>query len=233
MRSEPNTQARVVPYKDHPDPNVPALITLGCTDVIENGDFADSSAWIVGAGRSIAGGKITKTPGAVTSFYQVPPSQVAGKSYIIVFTIADRTAGTIQPQVGAADGTSVSANGTYAEIVAAGVASGATGLLENNTFDGSVDDVAVYNLTGTDPGIYSVIKKVNWSYDAAPTGGAIDIVTPDGLIWGLDITASGKDKAKWPDGIYGARGDGIAVLLQPGGAGISGKLNLLAHSVLT
>ena len=44
---------------------------------------------------------------ALTGFYQTPPEIVAGKSYIIVFTVADRTEGAIQPNVGAADGTTV------------------------------------------------------------------------------------------------------------------------------
>lgn len=85
---------------------------------------------------------------------------------------------------------------------------------DGTVFTGSIDNPAVYQLNGTDPGNLNVIERIDWSYVGAPLVGLIEIVVSSGVIWSLDITDAGPDYADFgEDGIYGTRGDGIAVIL--------------------
>jgi hypothetical protein len=237
MRTQPNTDVRVVPYKHHPSANEPAYVVIGGTDVVTNGGFGEDASWTKGTGWTIGAGVATHAAGTASYLSQVyaAPSFI---DYLTVFTVSGRTAGSVRMVLGtnAGDwGTSRTANGVYAEVFSSNFGGALLGVSCSSTFDGSVDSIEIYDLYGTDPGMWNVITKASWSYDAAPTGGAIKVHGPGtgtpsgGTMWGVDVTASGKDKKRWKRGLYGNRGDGIAAVLYPGGAGVSGKLNVHAQ----
>lgn len=77
--------------------------------------------------------------------------------------------------------------------------------------------------TGTE----HVIWGVAWSYDGAPTGGNLLIQDGTDTVFSMDITAGGPGYV--PVRRRGSTNTALVVTLAAGGAGVSGKVNVLAH----
>ncbi len=120
--------------------NNPAVATG--RNIIINGTFDDTSAWVTGVNWAITGGVATAT-GATTDNMRQAVLTV-GKTYKITYTISGYVSGGINAKAGSAGfvGTTNSANGTYTDTL---VAAGDTYLriAPVTSFTGSIDNVTV------------------------------------------------------------------------------------------
>lgn len=125
----------------------PGLVTkdrMGSHDLVTNGTFAADSDWTKGTGWTISGGTATHAAGSESALTQVLGTTAgAVTTYTLRYTVSGRTAGTIQPTFDGAAGTSRSTNASFEEEVSG---TGAMTLLftASSTFDGSLDDISVY-----------------------------------------------------------------------------------------
>ncbi|MBT9370267.1 phage tail protein [Rhizobium sp. CSW-27] len=119
--------------------------------LLPNGSFGDASAWSLGTGWSIADGLATHAPGTASSIVD-SVSMVAGKYYRLAFRVLDLVAGTLTPQLqggSAVSGVARSANGLYSDRLLAAGGSTALGFLASSAFEGSLDDVVLFEETAT------------------------------------------------------------------------------------
>jgi hypothetical protein len=78
-------------------------------------------------------------------------------------------------------------------------------------------------------GKQNAISGIAWSYNAAPTAGNLKIENGSGVtVFSIDITAAGPGFIPWPVAIRGSVTTALIVTLAAGGAGVSGKVNVLA-----
>lgn len=81
--------------------------------------------------------------------------------------------------------------------------------------------------TGSNKSI--LIERVDWSYDAAPTGGGLTVGTGSVVIFNIDITAAGS-KSVEVGRLIGKETDAVITLRSDGGTAV-GKLNVTARIV--
>lgn len=75
-----------------------------------------------------------------------------------------------------------------------------------------------------------VITGVAWSYSAAPTNGRLTITDAGNTVFDIDITAAGWGSITFPvPKVSAAVNTAMVVTLAAGGAGISGKVNILNY----
>jgi len=115
-------------------------------ELVTNGSFANDTSWTKGTGWTISGGA-ANCDGSQTSTSDLYQSitLTSGESYKVVYTVSDRTAGTVTPMVGGTAGTAVSANGTYRETIVAG-SDGKITFRADADFTGKIDDVSVQKI---------------------------------------------------------------------------------------
>lgn len=115
-------------------------------NLVTNGTFDVDANWTKGTGWTIANGKATHASGSATDIYE-NITFVNGRTYHVVYSVTGRTQGSIRARLaGGTDalGSLNSANGTYSDFI---TSSGNTSLRfgAGATFDGSIDDVTVYD----------------------------------------------------------------------------------------
>ena len=135
------------------------LIGTRGSEKVANGDFSthapsNCNGWTLGADWAcdIVSNEVDNT-GAGTTTLEQNVSSVAGETYVVSFTVKNRTAGTVTPQVGGVSGSAVSSNTAASQLI---VATGTGNLIftPNAAFDGSIDDASVKKLTGGDLSVY-------------------------------------------------------------------------------
>lgn len=119
------------------------------SDMVTNGGFAADANWTKGVGWSIGSGVATKTAGTQDDLFQTA-SLVAGKTYIITFTIT-RTAGFFRMRF--LNGTPVqspaySTSGTYTVYLTAVTGNNVVSAFGDAAFAGTVDDISMKLLDG-------------------------------------------------------------------------------------
>lgn len=131
-------------------------LVLG-SELVTDGDFSSSTAWTTPiAGASITGGALvfdnvtSMTGGAVVTTNTPVASIVAGKTYLVTYTIIGGTNKSVSVGVGGAAGTARIDAGTYSEYI---TATNTTGpyvqvRLQNGTRTGSIDNISVKELPG-------------------------------------------------------------------------------------
>ena len=115
-------------------------------ELITNGDFSNGSTdWTLGTGWSILDGKAT-SDGTTSNLLQSGVGS-ANKLFKVVFTISDYVSGSMRPAfVGKYDDSSAyNANGTYTTYISS--LSDLRFVFYSNSFDGSVDNVSVVEVT--------------------------------------------------------------------------------------
>lgn len=144
----------IVPFNAISDIATIQSLSPVTVNMVSNGDFAaGDTSWTVGVspGWTFANGIATKTPTTGSAqFGQVIPL-VAGRSYTVVYTVSNFTAGLVRCRflnadggvVGLVDGTNRSANGTYTETLVAIAGSGQLNFFGNPAFGGSVDNISI------------------------------------------------------------------------------------------
>ena len=139
--------------------------TLG-SDLVTNGDFDPDTNWTKGTGWSISGGKAVGAAGSESDIYQ-SISITQDEDYEVVFTLSDRTDGTITPKVGSTEGLPRNKNGTYTERITCGGGAANIAFEKSAAFAGKIDDVSV--------------KKVNYNNE--------NNLKPNGVTGSITITA--------------------------------------------
>jgi hypothetical protein len=120
-------------------------------NLLLNGEFADASNWTLDPSWTLAAGKASHASGVADSLKQLA-GLVSGKFYRLAFTVLDRTAGALAPRLtGGSDvsGLSVNANGTSYDRIQAVTGNDTLDFLTDASFDGSIDDVILYQETAT------------------------------------------------------------------------------------
>lgn len=140
-------------------------------EMVVNGDFATSGTWIWGTGWShdAVNLEADHTPGNTAALEQ-NVSVIAAKTYLVTFTIKNRTAGSVVPTLGGVNGNTRGADGVYSETITAST-TGNLKFTPSTDFDGSIDDVSVKETSGiTDifqpghVGAYWRLKHGTWGY---------------------------------------------------------------------
>jgi len=120
-------------------------------ELVQNGDFTEQMGstllnyeygWTHDDSWTFANPYAQHVAGSITALSQPLLPAIAGKSYIVVFTIAGRTVGSLTPKVGGQDGTVRSSNSTFTETIVAS-ADGGLYFTPSSDFDGYLDDVSV------------------------------------------------------------------------------------------
>lgn len=116
--------------------------------IIENGDFtAELDNWTPDGGEwthdSNGLADCDGTQGAATQLVQTPTTALTnGQTYVVTFTLSDRSAGNVRVVVGGTNGTNRSSDGTYVQTITAGA--GADFAIEgDSSFVGKIDDVSI------------------------------------------------------------------------------------------
>lgn len=121
-------------------------VPISGPELVVNGGFANGDAWTVGAEWAIADAKASKT-GPGTSLLQQSIGIVAGRPYVVTFTIVETTvAGDgMSFFLGQTSGTIRSSPGTYTQTVVPGLGTNLEFLARGFTGDwvGAITNVSV------------------------------------------------------------------------------------------
>lgn len=141
--------------------NVSSVMATQAPNKVTNGDFSAGGSWTYGTGWAYdsANGEADHTSG--TAVLQQNINARAGETYILVFTVRNRTAGSVTPSIGGVSGSAVSSNTTATQTI---TSTGTANLTFTPTtdFDGSIDDVSVRLESSlfSDFGPYITLHKV-------------------------------------------------------------------------
>ena len=128
--------------------------------LVTNGTFDADTNWTKGTGWSISGGTANKTAGTGDAIYQ-PAELNAGKTYRIVYTVSGATAGTCAAVLTGGTqvtGTLLGTNTTRVELLTANTGNVNVGVTSNATFDGSIDNISVYEVDANDDVVHRLPK---------------------------------------------------------------------------
>ena len=121
--------------------------TLGREEVV-NGDFATDSVWVRGAGWTITNGKARNDGTAGDNNLSQGGLLEVGKSYQITIEVSDFVSGEVEVSAGGSPRGTMTANRTYTFNQ---VANGTVFYIIAKTFNGSVGNVSVKELTQITP----------------------------------------------------------------------------------
>jgi hypothetical protein len=111
-------------------------------DHVTNGAFADDTDWTKGTGWTISDGKAVGAAGTASDIYQDAGDLIEDDVYEFVFTLSDRTAGSVAAKVGGTTGTARSVDGTYTERITCGDTT-IQAVYKTADFAGKIDDISV------------------------------------------------------------------------------------------
>jgi len=166
-------------------------------ELVTNGGFDSDSSWNKGSGWSIGSGVASAVSGVASDLQQdFPLSQ--GLNYSLIYTLSGVSAGSLQPLVKDTAGVSRTANGTFNDVIQAGVGVIALELRKDSSFVGSVDNVSLqlganqwdldFYATALNP-IKRTPKTVHEALDGTPETLADDMreryaVTTEPMVYG-------------------------------------------------
>jgi len=119
---------------------------IGSIDNISLQQVDPNDRWTLGTGWSIENGVATSTTSGGSSYLTQSGILTSSNTYKITFTVSNYVSGTVKATVSGQEGSSITANGTYTEILTT------TGTdfsikSQGGTFNGSVDNVSVKDIT--------------------------------------------------------------------------------------
>jgi len=148
--------------------------------LIVNGGFDSGANWTAGANWTISAGVATHTAGATATLSQDSSTEnpedpiVTTETYILIFTVSGRSAGTITGSVGGTAGAGRTTNDTFVEAITAnGLGDLTVAFTPDSAFDGSIDNVFLipangpYKAASAEPDGYSHIVGVAATSDPA------------------------------------------------------------------
>lgn len=199
-------------------PNILVDLTF---DFGSDSDWTKESGWTIGSGVATCDG----TDGA--RIYQ-DLNLVKGRFYLMQYDITARSAGSVTAELGGTAGNAQSAVGTFMEVIKVGGTDSThatnVGFLSTD-FNGSIDNVEVHQVLGIGADERRVFEDVNFSYDAAPTGGEIVIVGQGGILHQEAVGNKGPEALTFEKFFHAGKGDATVAVLQQAGAAVSGRLN--------
>lgn len=123
------------------------------TNLLSNPGFDSDTAWAKGTGWTIASGKATKgASGGVTTNLSQTVAPAVGKTYRYRLVISGRTLSQVTPGLSGGttvNGPALTANGTFLGSVVAVAGNNAWRFAGAASFDGSLDDVVLFEQTAT------------------------------------------------------------------------------------
>jgi hypothetical protein len=117
--------------------------------LVTNGTFDADTNWTKGTGWTISGGVASKAVGS-SSYLSQASSLPLGKTYAFRFTVSGRTAGNVGPRLENAAGALANSDGTYTSLITTNSANPRIIMSADSVFDGSVDNISVFETDGTD-----------------------------------------------------------------------------------
>ena len=127
-------------------------------NLVTNGTFATDTDWTKGTGWVISGGVATHSGGTTGSLSSSPaPTFVVGKTYVYSLEISAYTVGYSTLSLGGATTGALSGNGTKTGLLVATSNSG-FGINGVTTFDGSIDNISVFNVDASNDIIHTMPK---------------------------------------------------------------------------
>ena len=127
---------------------------VGVVNLASNSRFDDATGMTLGAGWSVAGGKLVGT--AVAAFgpsagqlFAGGQSLVSGGTYRVTFTLSSVSGGSTRVQLSGAttvNGSNRNANGTYTQDLVATSAHSTLLFIAASIFTGAIDDVSVVRI---------------------------------------------------------------------------------------
>lgn len=112
------------------------------TDLVTNGNFGADSGWTKGTNWQITGGVASQTSPSASDLSQTV-SITSGVKYELIFTVANRSAGSITAKLGTTAGTARSTNATFTETITAGSGDSLLTFSADGTWDGDIDSVTL------------------------------------------------------------------------------------------
>jgi intein/homing endonuclease len=153
------------------------------SEKVSNGNFSTvpDTSWTWGTGwtHDTTNLEADHTTGNTAALEQ-NVSAVAGEIYQVVFTVKNRTAGSVTPQLGGVNGTAVSSNTTSTQQIRA-TGTGNLKFTPSSDFDGSIDDVSVKLITGGDLKLAGLLTGGGTSGIKVTAGGNVGIGTTNPL----------------------------------------------------
>lgn len=129
-----------------------AAMPVGAYPYLLNGDFADATIWVAGAGWAVGSEVATATDSSAAltqttaNVREKSTAIVAGQAYLLTYTVGGVPAGTLTPSLGGTNGTGVTTTGTKQDVIIAG-SSNANLVFTGTAFTGTVDNVSLIPLT--------------------------------------------------------------------------------------
>ena len=121
----------------------PALVA-NSPELLQNGNFDTPAFWTLsGSEFTIESGKLVSAASAAITATSDDIRLVPGKSYLVAFTVTDRTASDVTVSLGGKNGTARSTNATFSESIVAGTTNLDLIFTTGTTFDGKIDSVSV------------------------------------------------------------------------------------------
>lgn len=112
------------------------------SEQVANGNFTgNADNWTLGTGFTYNSNAVNKD-GDGTAALEQDVSAVDGEIYLLTYTISNYTVGSVTPQVGNANGTARSANGTYSDSIHS-IGTGNLQFVPTNTARFTIDTVSV------------------------------------------------------------------------------------------
>lgn len=114
-------------------------------NILTNGEFATDSNWTKGTGWTIGSGTASSdgSQAGDSDLTQTPATSiVASQTYVVTFTVSNRSAGNVCAVVGNTEGTDRNADGTYVETITAG-AGADFDIRADADFVGDIDNVQI------------------------------------------------------------------------------------------
>lgn len=91
----------------------------------------------------------------------------------------------------------------------------------------AVNAAATVTIPAPAAGISIVLKQIDVSYSAAPTGGSVTVTDGATVDDKFDVTVAGQTNIPLPaEGLQCGAGNQVTVTLAAGGAGITGRVNV-------
>ena len=118
-------------------------------NLVTNGTFTGAiTGWTIGAAWQYTTGTAEKFQAGTTTLSQATCLPTTGNIYEVVYTIAGYSTDTVRASFGGVNGVARGADGTFKEYVKATDSTSALTFTPTNTNRCTIDDVAVYTLTG-------------------------------------------------------------------------------------
>ena len=146
-----------------------ASSSVSQSDQIENGTFDSTADWTTGGNWSITGGEAVAAAGSTTLTQTiVSPNLRAGGVYILRYSITAVTpGGRLIPVLGGGEGTPVFAVDDYEDLIVAGnTSSDLVFDADTDSFVGSIDNVALFDL----PSLAAGVEQMTNGDFGSPTG---------------------------------------------------------------